>query len=162
MSDTHLYKVTTTDETNFPITEASVAEAYEHPTGNKITIGGCICTPWSSAGKAKKVTSVPAEDGTTITVAGAIKFSPAAGDDGTYAVQYSYGSTEYKYTEVEGLKVGDPVEGYYLHTGTGETDSDYTLCGENSTCESEKKYYNKTVSGTGTKRVYKVIKVVAP
>lgn len=159
MSDTHLYKVTTADETNFPITEASVAEAYDHPTGNKITIGGCICTPWSSDGKAKKVTSVPAEDGTTITVAGAIKFSPAAGDDGTYAVQYSYGSTEYTYTAVTGLSDGNSVEG--LYESDGASTPTYTLTTD-VTYNSSKTYYDRIPTGTSTKRVYKVIKVVAP
>ena len=159
MSDTHLYKVTTADETNFPITEASVAEAYDHPTGNKITIGGCICTPGSIDGKAKKVTSVPAEDGTTITVAGAIKFSPAAGDDGTYAVQYSYGSTEYTYTAVTGLSDGNSVEG--LYESDGASTPTYTLTTD-VTYNSSKTYYDRIPTGTSTKRVYKVIKVVAP
>lgn len=162
MSDTHLYKVTTSDATNFPITEASVAEAYEHKAGNKITFvgSGCICTPWSNDGKASKVTSVPAEDGTSITM-NALKFSPAAGDEGTYAVQYSYGSDTYIYTAVTGLVDGNPVSGYY--ESDGASTPTYTLTSDvtyDST--SGKTYYDRIPSGTETKRVYKIIKVVAP
>lgn len=160
MSDTHLYKVATFDATNFPITEASVAEAYDHPTGNKITVGTCICTPWSNESKASKVTSVPAEDGTTITM-NALKFSPAAGDEGTYAVQYSYGGTDYLYTAVTGLTDGDPVSGYY--ESDGAVTPTYTLTSDtNYDSSAGKTYYDRIVSGTGTKRVYKIIKVVAP
>ena len=157
MSDTHLYKVSTSDETNFPITEASVAEAYDHKTGNKITIGNCICTPWSNAGKASKVTSVPAEDGSTITM-NALKFSPGSGDAGTYAVQYSYGGTDYTYTAVDatGWTSATSVEGYYVSDGA--TPPTYTPA--TGTYDSSKTYYDRTVSGTGTKRVYKIIKVV--
>ena len=163
MSDTHLYKVTTSDATNFPITEASVAEAYEHKAGNVITIGSCICTPWSNAGKASKVTSVPAEDGTTInlTGVGALKFSPASGDEGTYAVQYSYGSNTYTYTAVTGLADGNPVSGYY--ESDGDSTPTYTLTtDETYDSNSGKTYYDRIASGTDTKRVYKIIKVVVP
>lgn len=159
MSDTHLYKVTTSDGTNFPITEASVAEAYDHKSGNKISIGGCICTPWSNAGKASKVTSVPAEDGTTITSMYALKFSPASGDEGTYAVQYSYGSTDYTYTAVDatGWTSETSVNGLYVFDGA----STPTYTPATGTYDSSKTYYDRTVSGTGTKRVYKIIKVVS-
>ena len=157
MSNTHLYKVTTSDATNFPITEASVAEAYDHKSGNKITVGGCICSSWSSLGKAQKVSSVPAEDGTMITTVYALRFSPAAGDEGTYAVQYSYNGTDYTYTAVDasGWTSETSVEGYYLSNGEGgyvEASGNY---------DSTKTYYDRTVSGAGTKRVYKIIKVVA-
>ena len=157
MSDTHLYKVTTSDATNFPITEASVAEAFENPTGNKITVGHCICTAWKNAGKASKVTSVPAEDGTTIAV-NALKFSPASGDAGTYAVQYSYGGTDYTYTaltadETSSWTSETSVEGYYVSDGG----SGYTEA--TGTYDPEKTYYDRKATGSGTKRAYKIIKV---
>lgn len=157
MSDTHLYKVTSTNETLYPITEASVAEAFEHPTGNQITVGHCICTAWSNANKAQKVTSVPAEDGTTITM-NALKFSPASGDAGTYAVQYSYGSTEYNYTALTSAETSSwtegvtSVEGYYVYD-VGE----YSAA--SGTYNKSITYYDRIATGTATKRVYKVIKV---
>ena len=76
-----VYSVTTSDATNFPITEASVAEALgESPTGTaKIT-----CTAYST--NVSIVSTVPGEDGTDITKA-AVKLAGVAA--GVYAIEYT-------------------------------------------------------------------------
>lgn len=80
-SNYKVYSVTTSDATNFPITEASVAEALgESPTGTaKIT-----CTAYTT--NVSIATSVPGEDGINITKA-AVKLGNIAA--GTYAIEYT-------------------------------------------------------------------------
>lgn len=85
-TNVNIYKVTTTDATNFPITEASVAESVANPTGNKITatlINTDDATNFTAAPSV--VTTVPAEDGSTITI-DALKLTGIKA--GTYAVEY--------------------------------------------------------------------------
>ena len=147
-TNTHLYKVSSSDS-NYEITEASVAEAIEHPTGNKLTCTH-ICTSWESASKATQVSSVPSEDGTTISV-NAVKFTPATGDAGYYAIQY-IGGTGTTYVEVEGLTAGtSSVTGLYTKSG----DSYTKIEDENAKAEVGTTYY-KSVTGTPS---YKVIRV---
>ncbi len=82
-----LYTVATTDETNFPITEANVAQSIANEKSaykDKIT-----CTAVSMEGDtpaASIVSKVPAEDGTTKTIS-ALKWTPSAA--ATYAIEYS-------------------------------------------------------------------------
>ncbi len=82
-----LYTVSTTDATNFPITEANVAQSIANEKSaykEKIT-----CTEVSMSGqdaKASIVTSVPAEDGTNKDIS-ALKWT--AEESKTYAIEYS-------------------------------------------------------------------------
>ena len=95
-----LYTVESTDATNFPITEASVANSIANSTvttGKKIT-----CTPVSinTSGDDTPiiVTSVPAEDGTTRNLS-ALKWKPTEAK--TYAVEYTKDSKKtYKIVKV--------------------------------------------------------------
>ncbi len=86
-TNVNIYKVTTTDATNFPITEASVAESVANPTGNKITatnINTDASTNFTAA--PAKVTTVPGEDGVDITI-DALKLTGVKA--GTYAIEYT-------------------------------------------------------------------------
>lgn len=140
-----IYRVTTTDATNFPITEYSVAERLaETPAGSaKIT---CTNVTTSSDGTyftnieaPSVVSSVPAEDGTTKTIK-AVKLPGAKTN--TYAIEYvTYDAGTVLTTEQS--KVGYYVEsdGVYTKQDSGN--------GDNST-----KYYKQI-------KTYKIIKVVA-
>jgi len=76
-----VYSVTTSDATNFPITEASVAEALgESPTGTAII----TCTAYTT--NVSEVTKVPSEDGVELTI-NAVKMGNVA--PGTYAIEYT-------------------------------------------------------------------------
>lgn len=79
-----LYTVESTDATNFPITEASVANAIAHNTTSG-PIKTTTVTINTSGDAPIIVTSVPAEDGTTRTLS-ALKWKPTTA--ATYAVEY--------------------------------------------------------------------------
>lgn len=79
-SNYKVYTVTTTDATNFPITEASVAESVaQGPIGSAIT-----CTAYTT--NVSIVEEVPGEDGVNITQ-DAVKLGSIAA--GTYAIEYT-------------------------------------------------------------------------
>ncbi len=79
-SNYKVYTVTTTDATNFPITEASVAESVaQGPDGSVIT-----CTAYTT--NVSIVEEVPGEDGVNITQ-DAVKLGSIAA--GTYAIEYT-------------------------------------------------------------------------
>jgi hypothetical protein len=79
-SNYKVYTVTTTDATNFPITEASVAESVaQGPDGSVIT-----CTAYTT--NVSIVEEVPCEDGVNITQ-DAVKLGSIAA--GTYAIEYT-------------------------------------------------------------------------
>ena len=88
-----IYSVTTSDATNFPITEASVAEKLgESPTGtSKIstTYVTAESSPYFTAAPAV-VTPVPGEDGNTKSI-NAVKLTGVSA--GTYAIEYTAGSS---------------------------------------------------------------------
>ena len=132
--NTHIYRVESADETNFPITEASVAESQQHPAGNKITVTHECCGYNSAA----KVTSVPAEDGTTKTI-NAIKFTPETEDNKTFAIRYTLNASSVVPDSYTG-SVPDKdalLEGYYKDK--------YTACGENATAVEGTTYYQKVL-----------------
>lgn len=89
-----VYKATTTDATNFPITEASVAESIANPTNNVIT-----CTDVSTDASTNftaapaPVPTVPAEDGSTITI-DALKLTGVK-NAGTYVIEYNDGTAKH-------------------------------------------------------------------
>ncbi len=90
-----LYTVTTTNATNFPITEASVANAVKNSTAKEVQ-----ATEVTSG--IEYVTSVPAEDGTTRTLS-ALKWT--AGATGTvYAVEYTNATTGNKTYKIVRIK----------------------------------------------------------
>ena len=96
-SNIKLYTVTTSDATNFPITEASVANAKATTTTGtkKITVTDATGT---------LTTTVPTEDGNTITLSNsgkALKWTAA--DATVYAVEYTNNSVKtYKIVRING------------------------------------------------------------
>ena len=105
----HIYRVTSDNETTYPITEASVAESQAHPSGNKIHVIHECCGYNSAA----KVSSVPAEDGTTKTI-NAIKFTPETNANKTFAIRYTVNTPVVSsYSAGSVLAAGTSLEGYY-------------------------------------------------
>ena len=93
-----LYTVTTDNATNFPITEASVANAIAHNTTSGPIKTTTVAINASGDTAPVIVTSVPAEDGTTRMLS-ALKWKPTTA--ATYAVEYTKNDTKtYKIVKV--------------------------------------------------------------
>jgi len=144
---------TTSDATKL-ITEASVADAIIESRINGIT-PVITCTTYNT--NVSVVTSIPGEDGSTKTVAGAIKMqSPAAA---TYVVAYqqtagSATATTADYDEsATYYKMATTAEGFYPLATASELTTDKTDWATNKS-----KY---TIAPTQPVYIYKVIKVVA-
>ena len=157
----NVYLATTTDATNFPITEASVAESLaELSTGTrKIT-----CTPknadatTSFTAAPAKVTTVPAEDGTTKTI-NALKLTGAAATTETTALVVEYIKTPATYN-TETVAIADQAaltaalatsKLYTNDAGTTEASATY---------DSGTTYYRRTSVSSAGVYAYKVIRVV--
>lgn len=143
-----IYYVVSSDATNFPITEASVAERLATtPSGTaKLTctnITTSTSTDYFAGGTAPTVVDeVPAEDGTTKTIK-AVKLDKVKGQTGAYAIEFiTYEKVAPKLTS-EQSKVG-----YYSLSGETFT-KETTGNGDGST-----EYYKQI-------KTYKVITVVA-
>ena len=93
-----LYTVESTDATNFPITEASVANAIKNSTTNGPIKTTTVSINTTGTEAPIIVTSVPAEDGTTRNLS-ALKWKPTEAK--TYAVEYTKNSKKtYKIVKV--------------------------------------------------------------
>ena len=153
-----LYEVTTTDATNFPITEASVAEAIaEYPIMTAAEQANAKITFTASSFNYGK--TVIAEDGSTVEMDATnnvvADFTTAAGK--TYAIQYI--KTEATYGNDGGKTYADATE--FAAAGTLYTDAACTT--EATSWTDGTTYYKKThVTAVGT-YAYKIVKVkVAP
>lgn len=161
-TNVNVYLATTTDATNFPITEASVAESLaELSTGTrKIT-----CTPknadatTSFTAAPAKVTTVPAEDGTTKTI-NALKLTGAKATTETTALVVEYIKTPATYN-TETVAIADQAaldaalatsKLYTNDAGTTEASATY---------EGGTTYYRRTSVSSAGVYAYKVIRVVA-
>lgn len=160
-TDVNVYLVTTTDAANFPITEASVAEALaEISTGSKkITYVNENANASSKfTAVPAEVTTVPGEDGVDITGTHALKLTGAAATTGTTAYAIEYIKTAATY-HTEAVEIADQAAlTAYLATGklytntTGTTEASGTFDGGAT-------YYRRTaVDNVGT-YAYKVIRV---
>lgn len=151
-----IYDVTTSDATNFPVTEASVAEALiEGPTWTKAQADNKKIT--CAAGPTLTFqNNVPAEDGTTITLDAsdnkAAKFTTATGKK--YALVYQ--KTAATYTVDAGQTYADAAA--FAAAGTLYTNSDGTTKAE-SWSEGTPYYKRTAVSNKG---VYAVKIVTVP
>ena len=139
-----IYQVTSSDAIHFPITEASVAESLaETPSGTaKITctnITESTSTDYFADGtKPAEVSSVPAEDGTTKTIA-AVKLDNVKTN--TYAIEFV------TYVDITStLTSGDDLTKYY-------TLSSDVYTAASGTYASSGTYYKQV-------KTYKIIKVV--
>ncbi len=95
-----LYTVTTSNATNFPITEASVAHALAQTAGATTNVKPVAATVTSST-----TTSVPTEDGQTITLSNSgTALTWTAETDKVYAVEYTSTSGDkiYKVIKIGG------------------------------------------------------------
>lgn len=155
-SNMKLYTVTTTDATNFPITEASVAEAIaEYPT---------LTTAERTAAKIKFTASsfnygntVVAEDGSTVTMGTNVVADFTTAASTVYAIEYI--KTDATYSNDGGKTYADAAAFaaagtlYSNAECTTEADDDYYSSHTGAT------YYKKThVTAVGT-YAYKIVRV---
>ena len=146
MTKTHIYKVTSSDD-NYAISEASVAEAVEHPTGNKLTLTH-VCTPLHNNGKDAQVSKIPAENGSEKSV-NAIWFEPET--SGTYAIRY-INATPSGFGAGTVLDAGTSLDGYYTYDG-----EKYVACAAAATADGTTEYYLPTYASGSS--IYKIVKV---
>ena len=138
-----IYRVTSSNTTLYPITEASVAESIEHPSNNVITATNITNydtdeTYFTGKVKPAVVVEVPAEDGTTKTI-NAVKLTGVKTN--IYAIEYI------TYDAGTVLTTGQSKVGYY-----SESSGVYTEQNEGNG-DGSTKYYKQV-------KTYKVIKVV--
>lgn len=149
----NVYTVATTDATNFPITEASVAESLAEISAksHKVT-----CTAY--AGTKSLETTVPGEDGQDITLpAGkAIKLEGLAA--GTYAVEYIKTARTYKTVEVTfatSAEFAAALTDVNLYSNSGCSVA--AVAGDYA--DATTKFYKQVVDNVGV-YAYKIVKVV--
>lgn len=160
-TNVNVYKVSTSDADNFPVTEASVAEALaELSTGTKkITYTDVTLDASTNFGAAPtKVSAVPGEDGVDITIK-ALKLSGVK-VAGKYAIEYINTPATY-YTASEAHTFADAsalatweASNYKLYDNAdGTTPATAT--------NAEKTYYKRTAVKNVGKYAYKIITVTA-
>lgn len=161
MTDLHLYKVALrSGVTNYAITEAAVADAWNHQAVSNITFEH-VCTPLYNGSNAADVSKVPGEDGNEKTI-DAVMFKPTTA--GYYAIQYR--ATEGVYaaaspqpavgTDASAYYYEFPVSsGKYFKVGTAD-DSHYyytvgALAATGSIALSDGIYFTKDENGNYNK-----------
>ena len=168
-SDVNVYKVTTTDATNFPITEAAVAESLAEIVGSK----KITCTNENANASScftavpAEVTTVPGEDGVDITGTHALKLTGAVATTTTtaYAIEYIKTAATY-YTAGSTFTLADETafntevstNGKIYTDAAGTTEltwSVYNASGESKVAT----YYRRTAVKTVGTYAYKVIRV---
>lgn len=158
----NVYKVTSSDATNFPVTEASVAEALaEISSGTK----KITCTPKNADGTISfsavpaKVTTVPGEDGVGITIK-ALKLSGIK-EAGQYAIEYvktpaTYHTTEHTYTSADAVTTAISG-GLTLYTNSAGT----TLASSSNWVDSSTKFYSRDAVQSVGVYTYKIVTVTS-
>ena len=159
-TNVNVYKATTTDATNFPITEASVAESLaETSVGTKQITTELLNGDGSSCFSAAptKVDAVPGEDGIDESIK-ALKLTGVKATTTTTALVVEYIKTAATYY-TETVSIADQTElTTYLATGklytndTGTTEASATFDGSAT-------YYRRTAVKSVGKYAYKVIRV---
>ena len=159
-TNVNVYKATTTDATNFPITEASVAESLaETSVGTKQITTELLNADGSSCFSAAptKVDAVPGEDGIDESIK-ALKLTGVKATTTTTALVVEYIKTAATYY-TETVSIADQTElTTYLATGklytndTGTTEASETFDGSAT-------YYRRTAVKSVGKYAYKVIRV---
>lgn len=148
----NVYTVATTDATNFPITEASVAESLAETSAktHKVT-----CTAY--AGTKTLETTVPGEDGKTITLSAGKAIKLAGLTANTYAIEYVKTARTYKSQAVTydtQAQYNDAFATVNLFTTAACT----TAATASSWTDTNKTFYKQVVDNVGT-YAYKVIVV---
>jgi len=169
-TNVNVYLATTTDATNFPITEASVAESLAEIAGSKKITTELKNSDGTTSFTAApvKVTTVPGEDGKTKTI-NALKLTGAKATTTTTALVVEYIKTAATYhTSSSAYTFGDEAAfnteistNGKLYTDAGTT-TELTWSVYN-TDESSRtaSYYRRTAVDNVGKYAYKVIHVVA-
>ena len=148
----NVYTVSSSDATNFPITEASVAESLAETSAKTHVV---TCTAY---GGTKSLTAtVPGEDGNEITLpAGkAIKLTALAA--GTYAVEYVKSARTYKAQEVTYATQAE-YDAAFAKVNLFTENTCTTAAIASSWVDSSTKFYKSVVDSKGT-YAYKVIVV---
>lgn len=157
-TNVNVYLATTTDATNFPITEASVAESLaEISTGTKkitTTLKNTDGTTSFTAAPAK-VPTVPTEDGLTTTI-NALKLTGAKATTATTAYVIEYIKTAATYNTT-GDTYADQTA--FDAAGTLYSDADGTTVA--TYADSSTPYYKRVSVKTVGTYAYKVIRVAA-
>ena len=151
----NVYTVTTSNATNFPITEASVAESLAEISAKTHEV---TCTAY--AGTKSLETQLPGEDGKTITLSAgkAIKLPALAA--GTYAVEYAKTARTYK-GEAVTYDTKAQYDAAFAKVNLYTDAACSTAAVAASWSDSNKTFYKQVVDDKGA-YAYKVIKVVAP
>lgn len=158
----NVYKVSSSDDTNFPVTEASVAEALaEISSGTK----KITCTPKNEDGTTSfsavpaKVTTVPGEDGVDITI-NALRLSGVK-EVGQYAIEYvktpaTYHTTEHTYASSDAV-TSAISGGLTLYKNSDGT----TLASSSDWVDSSTKFYSRDAVKSVGVYTYKIVTVTA-
>ena len=149
----NVYTVTTSDATNFPITEASVEESLAEISAKSHEV---TCAPYSTS--ITETATVPGEDGINITLVSgkAIKLANIAA--GTYAIVYEKTARTYKFEEVSfadatAFAAGKSALKLYTAANTNNE-----LANDATFVSAETKYYKQVVDNPGVYAI-KIIKV---
>lgn len=168
-SDVNVYKVTTTDATNFPITEAAVAESLAEIVGSK----KITCTNENANASScftavpAEVTTVPGEDGVDITGTHALKLTGAVATTTTtaYAIEYIKTAATY-YTAGSTFTLADETafnaevstNGKIYTDAAGTTELTWSVYNTDASSNAAT-YYRRTAVKTVGTYAYKVIRV---
>ena len=167
----NVYLATTTDATNFPITEASVAESLAEIAGSKkiTTVLKNADATTSFTAAPVKVTTVPAEDGTTKTV-NALKLTGAAATTATTALVVEYiktpatyhtSSSTYSMADESAFNTEISTNGKLYTDAATTTELTWSAYNTNESSRTAT-YFRRTSVNTVGVYAYKVIRVVAP
>ena len=161
-TNVNVYLATTTDATNFPITEASVAESLAEIAGSKKITTELKNSDGTTSFTAApvKVATVPGEDGKTKTI-NALKLTGAKVTSSTTALVVEYIKTAATYyTESVTIADQDALDAA-LASGKLYTNTTGTI-EASATFDGGVTYYRRTAVNTVGSYAYKVIRVVTP
>lgn len=169
-TNVNVYLATTTDATNFPITEASVAESLAEIAGAKkiTTVLKNADATTSFTAAPVKVTTVPAEDGTTKTV-NALKLTGAAATTATTALVVEYiktpatyhtSSSTYSMADESAFNTEISTNGKLYTDAATTTELTWSAYNTNESSRTAT-YFRRTSVNTVGVYAYKVIRVVA-
>ena len=169
-TNVNVYLATTTDVTNFPITEAYVAESLAEITGSKkittVLMNADATTSFTAA--PAKVTTVPGEDGTTKTI-NALKLTGAKATTETTALVVEYiktpatyhtSSSTYTMADESAFNTEISTNGKLYTDATTTTELTWSAYNTDESSRTAT-YYRRTSVNTVGVYAYKVIRVVA-
>lgn len=153
-TNVNIYKnITSSDATNFPVTEKSLAEAIAGSgAAEKITYALDNSTFASVKSGSGTGNGIPGEDGNEITGVPAIKLANLA--EGTYAIEYYKAAVDAVYTAISGTI----TSGTKYYTESGGVYTEHTADADFAATGSE---YELTTPASPAVKAYKVIKVAA-